>query len=82
MCGGKIGEILGGGDTPQVVRESPAADAAAADADARAKASTEKLESKRRKKASSLLATGGQGDLSAPATSMPSAAGAKANLGS
>lgn len=81
MCGGKIGQVLGGGDTPTVVRESPAADAAKAAADAEAKASADKLDTRRRRKALSLLATGGQGDTSAPVTGMPSASAGKPTLG-
>lgn len=77
MCG----LFGGGGSTPTIVRETPEADAAKAAADATAKAGMDKLETKRRRKAASLLATGGQGDTTAPATGMPSAAASKPTLG-
>lgn len=69
------------GDGPTVLRESPKADADKAAADAASKAGADKLATKRRRAAASLLATGGQGDTSSPVTGLPAATG-KATLGS
>ena len=74
--------ILGGGNkTPSVVQQSPLADQAGIDADARAKAGQARTDRKRRIRASSLLATGGGGDTTEPITGQPSAVGGKATLG-
>lgn len=82
MCGifKEVGKVLGGGggETPTVVRESPIADQAQIDADATAKAGQERTVRRRRLRASSLLATGGQGDTEAPVTGQ---ATAKPSLG-
>jgi len=84
MCnvGGVFEKILGGGDAPPpvVVRESPLADQAKADAEAASKAAQATTARRRRVRASSLLATGGEGDTSAPLTAQPYAA-AKQTLG-
>lgn len=67
-------EIFGGGGSPPtVVRESPIADQAKIDAEAAAKASQEKLQRRRRLRASSLLATGGAGDTAVTASGTPAA---------
>lgn len=83
MCniGSVFERVLGGGDAPPpiVVRESPLADQAKAEADAAAKAAQATTARRRRVRASSLLATGGEGDLSAPVTAQPAA---KQTLGS
>jgi hypothetical protein len=71
MCLDKI--FGGGGSTPQVIRDSPLADQARIDADAAAKARQESTQRKRRIRASSLLASGGGGDLSNPVTGQPEA---------
>jgi len=67
MCGSLLGGLLGGGDKPEVVYQSPRADAAKAEAEANAKANAKAAQSKtmqrRRMRASSLLATGGDGDM-------------------
>ena len=69
-------------DTPQVIASSPIADQSAIDAEAAAKAAAEKTQLRRRLRASSLLATGGEGDPSRPLTSSRSAVpGAKSTLG-
>lgn len=83
MCdlGGSIQKLFGGGDAPPpvVVRESPLADQAKADAEASSKAAQATTARRRRVRASSLLATGGEGDTSAPLTAQPAA---KQTLGS
>jgi len=64
MCGSLLGGLLGGGDNkPEVVYQSPRADAAKAEAEANAKAAQSKTMQRRRMRASSLLATGGDGDM-------------------
>ena len=63
MCGSLLGGLLGGGDRPEVVYQSPRADAAKAEAEANAKAAQSKTMQRRRMRASSLLATGGDGDM-------------------
>lgn len=63
MCGQLLGGLLGGGDKPEVVYQSPRADAAKAEAEANAKAAQSKTMQRRRMRASSLLATGGDGDM-------------------
>lgn len=74
--------MLGGGNkTPAVVAQSPLADQAKIDADAASKAAQAKTDRKRRVRASSLLATGGAGDTTAPVTGQPSAIAAKPTLG-
>jgi hypothetical protein len=66
--------IMGGKpSTPAVVRESPVADQAKIDAEASVKANQDSTLRKRRIRASSLLATGGQGDTTAPVTGSVSA---------
>ena len=70
----------GGGDVPQVVRESPIVDQAKIDADAAAKSQQESTARKRRMRQSSLLATAGSGDASNVVTGQPAAQG-KATLG-
>lgn len=83
MCG-FLEKLIGGGggDTPTVVRESPLADQAKIDSEAAAAGAAEKTARKRRMRASSLLATGGMGDASAPSTATPGAApGTKTTLG-
>ena len=52
---------------------SPLADQAKADAESASKGMQEKSATRRRLKAASLLATSGQGDLTAPVTGSPSA---------
>ena len=69
-------------ETPAVVAQSPLADQAKIEADAQAKAAQARTDRKRRIRASSLLATGGAGDMTAPVTGQPTAIGAKATLGS
>lgn len=83
MCGGIIESIFGGGDSspPPVVQTSPIADQAKVDADAAGKSAQAKTARKRAARASSLLATGGSGDLSNPVTGLPSAQ-SKPTLGS
>lgn len=81
MCGifKSIGNLFGGGgETPTVIRESPVADQAVINAKAVAKAGQDSTARKRRLRASSLLATGGQGDTMAPVTG---AVAAKPTLG-
>lgn len=79
MCGKAISQLFGGDDpAPQVIRENPVADQAAIDAKAAATSAQERAAQKRRIKASSLLATGGAGDLSQVGTTQ---AGAKPTLG-
>lgn len=83
MCGGGgiFGSLFGGGSIfgdgdsspPPVVQPSPIADQAKADAEAAGKAAQAKTQRKRMARASSLLATGGGGDLSSPVTGLPSA---------
>ena len=63
MCGSLLGGLLGGGDKPEVVYQSPRADAAKAEAEANSKAAQSKTMQRRRMRASSLLATGGDGDM-------------------
>jgi hypothetical protein len=71
MC---LESVFGGGSsTPTVVQDSPIADQAKVDADAAAKGSQDKLARRRRLRASSLLATGGAGDMSSPVTGTPTA---------
>lgn len=81
LIGGASQKILGGGDAPPpvMVRESPIADQAKADAEAASKAAQATTARRRRVRASSLLATGGEGDVSAPLTAQPAA---KQTLGS
>lgn len=55
--------------TPSVIRESPLADQAKIEGEAASRASARR----RRIRASSLLATGGQGDTSSAATALPAA---------
>ena len=82
MCGifKEVGKILGGGgsETPTVIRESPVADQAKIETDAAAKAGQDRTVRRRRLRASSLLATGGQGDTATPVTG---SATAKPTLG-
>lgn len=71
MC---LDALFGGGQSlPSVVRSSPIADQAKADADAAGKSAQAKTARKRAARASSLLATGGSGDPSNPVTGLPSA---------
>jgi hypothetical protein len=65
---------------PAVVRESPKADAVAAETDAAQKAATTKLATQRRRRGLSLLASGSGGDTSSPMTATPAAVG-KPTLG-
>lgn len=86
MCGSKgllggLASGLFGSDsapaaTPEPVREDPKAAADKATADAAQKTQTEKLAKRRR--AVSLLATGGEGDTSQPTIGVPNA---KSQLG-
>jgi hypothetical protein len=69
------------GGAPQVVQSSPLADQAKIDAAASAKAAQDKTQLRRRLRASSLLATGGQGDTLDPVTGQPSAIAGKSTLG-
>ena len=91
MCTGlEIAAVVGGtaaatsalsagkGGTPAVVRQDPVADQAAIDAQAAGTAAQERTARKRRIRANSLLATGGQGDTVAPITGQ---AAAKPTLG-
>lgn len=78
MC---FDSLFGGGKTPPVVAQSPIADQAVIDGDAKAKAGQARSERQRRMRASSLLATGGGGDTTAPVTGQPTAVGGKATLG-
>ncbi len=68
MCG-FIDALFGSKDTPPIVRESPAADQAKLEAEAAQKATSRR----RRLRASSLLATGGQGDATTASTAAPAA---------
>lgn len=61
--------IGGSNKTPPVIRESPAADQAKIEGEAAQKAASRR----RRVRASSLLATGGQGDMSTADTAVPAA---------
>lgn len=70
MC---LDALFGGGSTPPVVRSEPIADQAKIDSDAAGKSAQAKSQRKRMARASSLLATGGTGDLSSPVTGLPSA---------
>ena len=63
MCGSLLGGMLLGKDRPEVVYQSPRAAAAKAEAEAAAKAAQSKTMQRRRMRASSLLATGGDGDM-------------------
>lgn len=76
-----INQLTNQPETPAVVGSSPIADQAKIDADAAAKAAQEKTQLRRRLRASSLLATGGQGDALAPLTGQPSAIAGKTTLG-
>jgi hypothetical protein len=77
MCGNILGGLLGGGDEkPEVVYQSPKADAAKAESEANAKAAQAKTVQRRRMRASSLLATGGDGDMTGIGT-----VGGKTTLG-
>lgn len=85
MCGivksifKSVSSLFGGGaEAPPVVYQSPKADQAAIDAAASASAAQDRTKRRRSVRASSLLATGGEGDLSSPVTGSPSA---KATLG-
>lgn len=78
MCGNILGGLLGDGerDTPPVVvYQSPRADAAAADAAAASASAQARTRRRRAVRASSLLATGGQGDLGSSGGTTPTAAG-------
>lgn len=81
MCG-IVKSIFGGGEqsAPPVVYQTPKADQASADAEAAGVAAQDRTRRRRSVRASSLLATGGQGDLSNPVTGTPMAAG-KPTLG-
>lgn len=75
MCGGALKKLAdplnlfsSGADTPTVIQQSPLADQAKIEADASAKGGQEKVARRRRLRASSLLATGGAGDVSSPVT--------------
>ncbi len=72
MC---LDALFGGGGSspPPVVQSSPVADQAKADAEAAGKSAQAKTQRRRMARASSLLATGGEGDLSSPVTGLPSA---------
>jgi hypothetical protein len=76
-----VSKIFGGGEKPPpVVQPAPIVDQAKIDADAAAKAAQGKSQRRRMARASSLLATGGGGDLSSPVTGLPSAQ-SKSTLG-
>lgn len=79
MCG-IVKSIFGGNDSPPVVYQSPKADQAEIDAKAAATAAQDRTRRRRSMRASSLLATGGDGDLSSPVNGAPVASG-KAALG-
>lgn len=81
MCG-IVKSIFGGGEQspPPVVYQSPRADQAAIDAEAAGAAARDRTRRRRSVRASSLLATGGQGDMTSPVTGSPAAAG-KQTLG-
>lgn len=74
----------GGGGAPvmpAVVRETPIVDAAKATDEAAQKSATDKLSTSRRRRALSLLATGGAGDTAQPLTGAPVASAGKPTLG-
>lgn len=77
MCG-IVKSILGGDEKPPVVYQSPKKDQAEADAIAASTAAQDRTRRRRSMRASSLLATGGEGDLSSPVSGAPTA---KASLG-
>jgi hypothetical protein len=82
MCG-IVKAIFGGGEksAPPVVYQSPKADQAAVEAEASGVAAQDRTRRRRSVRASSLLATGGQGDTAtSPVTGSPAAAG-KQTLG-
>jgi hypothetical protein len=82
MCGNFLGGLFGGGerDTPPVVYSSPRADQERADAEAASRSAQDRTKRRRAQRASSLLATGGQGDLGSSGIAAPSASG-NATLG-
>lgn len=67
-------------DAPAVVTAAESS-AESVDAAAKAKASADLLNTKRRRRAASLLATGGQGDNTQPLTATPAASAGKQTLG-
>jgi hypothetical protein len=87
MCGGAVGSLLDKtglvdkAQTPVVVASNPAADAKAAEAKAAQTAAADKLATNRRRRAASLLATGGAGDPTQPMTAAPAATAGKPTLG-
>ena len=71
MC---LDALFGGGDKPPpVVQSSPVADQGKADSEASGKSAQAKTQRRRMARASSLLATGGTGDMASPVTGLPSA---------
>lgn len=82
-----VGSVLGltppsnAAPAPVVIRDAPKADAAKIAAEAAAAASADSLNRRRRIRASSLLATGGQGDPNMPLATTPSATPGKDKLG-
>ena len=81
LASGLFGSLFGGDKkSPPIVQSTPLADQAAADAKAAGDAAQDRTRRRRSMRASSLLATGGDGDLSNPVTGAPSVAG-KPTLG-
>lgn len=82
LMGGLVGGLMGGdkSSTPPVVYQSPKADQDAIDAKAAGDAAQDRTRRRRAMRSSSLLATGGAGDLSNPVTGSPMASG-KPTLG-